>query len=504
MIKFISPEFEIVNISNKTLTLLDNIRLKRGDRVDVFKYSPSISESAVVDALRAPHGEFYIEAFVRKTIKIEKCVLMTFEALPISEKNLDLINTGKPGQVLSLNENGKFEWVFRGDVGRLDAHPPLIKNGETLAIPPADAFTNGYLSKEDWLLFKGKSKGIRIWQYQDFSSVDEALKLSRFENGIGNVFDKNYIINSSAVIVQKANLETAPKIDQGLLKNTFGASDVYVTQHEADVVMLNRSPKSNLECRVYFLVILPENVDLPKNYEQPPRFVRNARIELADAIDIDTGGSKSVKGEKTFDDPIYAKSGLSVVAGMSVEGGFSTDAIQVTKGAAHNYVLAGNGVGNAEWSTVPYVGSLPPHNFYDGQLWVKAPEYEVFVHDGSRKKWRGVETFDFSGSTNTTSANKIYLNALDNIPSNICGLVLDYDAVLVGLVASSEVKSSWVAEVHVNHSLVKDAVLPIVNNDRGYSSTLNVDFRAGDKIQLFANGESISMPYIKAIFRKRV
>lgn len=505
MVNFVYPKLVIRNISKRDINVLNSIRLKRGQEENLFSYAPHLSESTVIDALRAPNGELYIESEIRKSIKIIECSLVSDTAFTVDESKLDVASHGKAGQVLSINEEGQFEWVFRGDVGRLNAQPPLVKNGDDLSLPQANALTNGYLSKEDWLLFKGKSKGIRVWQYQDFpDGVSDVVKLTRFENGIGNIFNSNYIINSSAVIVSSRDVESPPKADGGFWEAITGSKKVYVTQHDKDSVVLNAIPKESEPCRVYFLVILPENVDLPKGHEQPPRYVRNERIELIDAIDIDTGGSKSIKGDKTFDDKVSAKSGLSVEGGLTVANGLVADNLQVTKNASHNYSLLSNGMGEAKWSPNPIVSSLPPANQYDGQLWVKSPEFELFVHDASRNKWRSTDSFDTYGALNTTSASKCYMHMVDNIPSNVNSIVLDYDAVLVGLMATSETKSSWVAEVHVNHSLVKDAVLPVVNSDRACSSTLNVDFKAGDKIQLFMNGEGVSMPCIKAIFRKRV
>lgn len=509
MLKFASPKLVIKNVSKKTLTVLDNISLKPGQEVDVFSFAPNTSEITVIDALRAPKGQLYIEHVIRKNIEIKKCALVAFDALTVTEEKLDCANEGKPGQVLSINKDGRFEWVYRSESSLLSIDPPLMRNGDRVTLAKADELTNGYLSKEDFKLFKGASKGFRIWQYEDIRIPKSPIRLSAFQNGSGLHFDKNYIINHSAVIVDRNNCEVPPIVKSNGWKSLLGQKDqVKVHQHVGDTILLDKDPSPDTECRVYFLVVLPENIDIPENYEQPPRFVRNQRIELMDTVDIDTGGAKQIRGTKNFRNSIVVSESIGVGTNepefpLDISGKARFNSFQVVDGASNHYTLTSNGIGDAKWAPSPAVAYVPPNNNYNGQLWVKTPEYELYVYDGNRKKWLAVDNYSVAGSKNEAQCSNDYLDDANHVSNTVNSAVLPYDATLVGITASSEYKQSWVAEIHVNHSLVAEAVLPIINKDRGVNTNINVDLRAGDKVQLFVNGENVSMPRIEAIFRKR-
>lgn len=510
MLKFASPKLVIKNISNKSITVLNNITLKPKQEVDVFQYFADISESTVIDALRAPKGQLYVEHVIRENIEIKECSLVTFEALTVTDDKLNAVNSGKPGQVLSINNNGQFEWVYRSESGIMNLDPPLLRAGEKISLPKADELTNGYLSKEDFRLFKGRSKGFRIWQFQDVRIPKSPIKLDAFENGNGLQFDKNYIVNHSAVIVDRNNLEKPPFVYGSKLKSIFGISEeIKVHQHIGDTILLDRDPPADKECRVYFLVVLPENVDIPIDYVQPPRFVRNERIDLMDIIDIDTGGAKQIRGTKNFKNNILVSESIGIRTEnpefpLDVNGRGKLSSLQLVDGASSHYVLLSNSIGEASWSPSPVVSYVPPNNCYAGQLWLKTPEYELYVFDGVRKKWLSTDSYSVKGGNNSTICSNAYAKTVDNLSTDISGCVLPYDATLVEITASSEYNQSWVAELHVSNSLIEGAILPVINKDRGIGRELNVDLHAGDKVQLFVNGENISMPRIEAIFRKRV
>jgi len=501
-----TPSFVVKNISKKSISVLGRLPITPGNKADLFKSIINLSESEIIDALRAPTGALYKEVFINKNISIISYELLTLNNLIIDYKNLNSVNEAIPGQVLSVDYNNNLKWVFGDMAARLSYQPPIIQNGDSISIPKADAFTNGFLSKEDWVIFKGKSKGLRIWQYQDVSGpFSNPIKLSNFENGKALSFNPNLIVDGTAVAVDISNNNSPPRAISGW-KGLF-SNKITVSQHVRDTVFLSELPDDTTTVRIYFLIILPDGITVPVNYSPPTDYVRKMRIEYFDAIDIDSGGAKSIFGEKIFNDIIGIKNRVFIGddikdSKLSVSGDISCDAIKIRHGAAEGLVLTSNTIGVAEWSQNPAVSSSPPIP-YDGRMWIKQPEYCSYIFDANRKKWLTTESFIIDGSKNATACSNTYMNGFDNIPHHINSLVLPYDAVLVGLIATCEAKQSWIAEVHLKNKLVKDCVLHVVNSDYASNINLNINFNEGDKIQLFASGNGISMPSIRAIFKRR-
>jgi hypothetical protein len=514
MLKFVSPKLVVKNRSKKSVNLLGIVPIKPGQVVDLFKVSPNLSESTVIDALRAPTGQLYREVHVSRNVAILQCVLTSFHGYKLGPDQLNIDGAGEAGQVISAStEEGEFTWSFHNEEDRLSLEPPLTKEGDYISLPKANSNTNGYLAKEDWLLFKGKSQGIRIWQYQDFAGpVKSVLAISSFENGssVGTLaFNEDYIVDGSAVAVDLNRPDRFPLANASIFARWDRNNQISVQQHLGKTVLLDQKPDASMGVRVYFLVVLPHTVDVPADYEAPSKFIRDQRIELMDSIDIDVIGSKIVRGQKAFTNSVTVNQSLGVnvdspSAELDVNGKIKGSSLQITDSPSQNYTLISNGLGEASWGASPAVAPIPPHNYYPGQLWVRVPDYETFIYDGSRGKWLSIHSIEVTGAKNSTSCENTYLHILDNIPSNVNSTVLPYDATLVSLVASSETLQNWTAEIHLNGSSVEKALLPIMSSDRSYNNNLNVDFRAGDKIQLFVSGRDISMPHIKAIFRKKV
>lgn len=502
MLREVTPTFVVRNLAPRTITVLGSIPIRGGQQVDLFKSNPGLSEQTVIDALRSPDGELYKKIFLTRELSLDKVALFCLENARVHAGNLSI--SGEPGQgkFITVDEAGKLAWEYVDAENKLEVQYPLARKNNVLSIEQASEATNGYLTKDDWLLFKGKSTGFRIWQYQDFQApVPNNVTISKFENGTNFPFESKYIVDGSAIAVDAKNIESKPH--KGILSRLMGSKGTEVQQHIGDTILFDEDPDPSVDIRVYFLVTLPVATKIPEDYKHPPRLVRKERIDYIDAIDIDYGGSKAVRGDKKFEDSVEVKKGAKVSDRLVVEGEFKTDTIKITHQPAHHYVLSSNPVGEGKWSPATVVSSSPPKNHYDGQLWVKSPEYELYVYDASRNKWLSVFSSELSGGLSNTAVTNLYLKGEDNISMDINSEVLPFDATLVALSASGEVRQNWKAEVHADGKLIEGAVLHVVHSDRAIFDRLDVDFRAGQKIQLFANGERISMPKIKAIFRKR-
>lgn len=504
----VESSFVVTNVSNRIIKALGKVPIGKGAQKDLFKAIPGLSESAILDALQAPNGSLYKDIYVNHNLRVDSYNLMLLSNLNVSLKNLKTANKHKTGQVLSVDDKGSLKWVYSDASARLQYDAPLQHSGDQIRLPKADAFTNGYLSREDWIIFKGKSKGLRIWQYQDFEGpFDNPVILSDFQNGKEISFNKNLIVDGTAVAVNVKDFNSAPRVAPGL-SGVF-SDKVEVTQHVRDTVFLNKVPAEKQKIRLWFLIILPDGMNVPVNYIPPTEFVRKKRIEYFDAIDVDSGGAKSIFGEKAFNDRISIRDTLSVGSDLkdstlTVDGDLSADKVKIRDGASNGYVLTSNVVGDATWKPSPQVSSTPPKGAFHGQVWVKEPDFTTYVFDGIRGKWLAQDTFNIDGQKNATACTHVYMNGPDNIPHNVNSLSLPYDATLIGLIATGEEKQSWIAEVHVKNRLVGNSVLHVVNGDSASNMKLNVDFKAGDKVQLFASGNDIVMPYIRAIFKQRI
>lgn len=505
--KFTTSEFIIRNISpDKSLRVLNTITLNPGERYDLLKL-PGVTESLILDALRKPSGALYRDIVERRQIRIESTFLFVLNNSAVGFENLVTGNSGSDGQILSL-QSGKLAWVNQAvpviqmaPAAPLEADAPLYRDGDTIRISKAGVDSNGYLSKEDWLLFKGKSNGWRVWRYQDFENLDTpSLKITSFGEDIP--FNQDYIINGSAVITDLSG--NCPKSTNHFLWKFKSSNRVFVQSHNRDRLVLNQLPVYGTY-RVYFLISIPDGMNLPENVAVP-KYIRTSRIELLNSTDIDSGGVKTVLGDKSFVDEVSFSNKVKIISpggSLDVDGKLSSRVLNVSENATDHYVMTSNSVGDGNWKQSPCVGSEPPSSPYFGQLWVKMPEYELFIYDRNRECWLGTNMIQISGGKNSPSCSDSYLKIYDNISMQNSSLVLPFDCILTTMSASCDSDCSWSAEVHVNSRWQTDCRINISNSTSGYNDNLNVSFSAGSSIQLFASGTEIGMPLITAWFRKK-
>lgn len=503
MVKFETPVLLVKNNTNKAINVLEKTVILPGKTVDIFKLNPGLSESQVIDALRSPNGELYKEVVERGNLVILDLKLLTFTGNTLSLDNFP--SSGSKGQVVTLDKDGNLVWEFANTANTLDVRSPLVKNSHVLSLPKADSQTSGYLSREDWAIFRGQSKSVRIWQVQEFEpSATHTINLNAFESNLGIPFNESYIINNSAVISNIHNKHIFK--NRGLFG--LGASDpVKILRHQGSVIILDHPPSEKF--KIYFLITLPEGLDVPNEYADPPKSIRDQRIELINYLNNDMVSSKLINGNKTFVNQVLIKQGLGIncddpQSALDVRGAIKTEGFNLAFNSNNGYVLTSNAMGDGSWQPNPSVNAYPPVAPYDGQLWINSTDYTLFVFDGNRKKWLAVESFVINGGVNSAEAEREYFSLTDNIYSENNAFVLPYDATLTGITYSSPSLGNCFVEVHLNNSLVESAFLAINSSNKGYVNNLNVDFKEGDKIQLFLNGQNIKWPLVKVLFRKRL
>ena len=381
-----------------------------------------------------------------------------------------------------------------GGSANVAANPPLFTttaaDGYTtvINIPQASASSDGYISAADYSFFasKANSTSIRIWQYQDFTGpVTGPLTLSAFENGTGLSFVPAYIVGGTATVVLPTQTSRPPTTTTAIPGRWLPANRVEVSSHTGTSVTLNQDPDSGLDVRVYYLIDLPVGVDLPTDYIEAPKFIRLQRLEFLDESFVNQEGNETLYNTKTF-------------AGTARVDGY----FQLTPGAEDGYVLTSDASGFGTWAPTPLVQATAPTSF-PGRQWIRSTDYETFIFDQNRGKWISPRTVTYGAGRNANNASNIYLRSFDRVATSATPLIIPFDSTLIGMTASTTSAETWSAQVHIANSLVVGAALAVTAATSAVDMTLNIDFSAGDEIQIFASGTGLSRPHVNLYFAKR-
>ena len=136
---------------------------------------------------------------------------------------------------------------------------------------------------------------------------------------------------------------------------------------------------------------------------------------------------------------------------------------------------------------------------------IDATSSDVFYLDPLRGRSLGVAILSVTAGRNRNVTNSQYLRLSGNVPSNLNGFPLPYDAVLVGMTLSENLNTqTWTAEVRKNGLLVIEDSLTLINNYSISDFTKNTDFNKNDRIQIYMNGTGISYPGVSLFFRRRI
>jgi len=87
---------------------------------------------------------------------------------------------------------------------------------------------------------------------------------------------------------------------------------------------------------------------------------------------------------------------------------------------------------------------------------------------------------------------------------NKTGVSLPFDATLVGISISGQRNNqTWTAQVRKNGSATVLDSLGITNAYENHTWSLDTDFSAGDRIQVYMSGNNINNPHVELFFRRR-
>jgi hypothetical protein len=171
------------------------------------------------------------------------------------------------------------------------------------------------------------------------------------------------------------------------------------------------------------------------------------------------------------------------------------------------YILANGSRGlSGNWNAGNY--SITALKYYGNGSTLSGVAYvdgdDVYFYDTTRNKTLGVAIIEVGGARESVSTTDQYLRTYDGTPFNLSGSALPWDATLVGIVMSGEeTNQTWTIQVRKNGSTTSLASLTINNAYENHDWSKDVDFSAGDRIQLYLSGTSIDYPQAKAYFRRR-
>ena len=121
--------------------------------------------------------------------------------------------------------------------------------------------------------------------------------------------------------------------------------------------------------------------------------------------------------------------------------------------------------------------------------------------DSGCRTYPNLDQVDGAGGfvLNFGDANNVnfgYLDVAGNIPSNLTGYVVPFNGILTAINASTNGIETWTVEVERNNISSPIASLVITAAISGFDNTYNIPITAGDEIQIFCNGASISNPLV--------
>ena len=127
----------------------------------------------------------------------------------------------------------------------------------------------------------------------------------------------------------------------------------------------------------------------------------------------------------------------------------------------------------------------------------------VYDKTNSRNRFLSVNRMylGFTGRDNANNANEYA--RFGDFTSNQSSARLMKNMTLVGMSVQTNGAETWTARVRKNGVVTNLASLAVSGADGAQASTYNVDFNAGDKIDVFIDGTSVDRPIIMLEFAER-
>jgi hypothetical protein len=128
---------------------------------------------------------------------------------------------------------------------------------------------------------------------------------------------------------------------------------------------------------------------------------------------------------------------------------------------------------------------------------------DVYFYDTTRDKDLGVAIIEVGCGRSSANTTNQYLRTFNGTPMNLAGIALPVDATLIGMSASGGSNTqTWTAQVGKNDVATALDSITVTNSYENHSWDNDVDFSAGDRIQVYLNGINISYPQVRLYFRR--
>lgn len=115
------------------------------------------------------------------------------------------------------------------------------------------------------------------------------------------------------------------------------------------------------------------------------------------------------------------------------------------------------------------------------------------------------EIINFTAGRNSAVTTNIYLRVNQNIPSNLAGFTVPFDATIIAISANRNgTGNAWTGEVRVNPSTSAIASISLLGSESSkVDNTLSVDVDEGDILSVFMSGTSINRPKVDVFLIRR-
>jgi hypothetical protein len=116
-----------------------------------------------------------------------------------------------------------------------------------------------------------------------------------------------------------------------------------------------------------------------------------------------------------------------------------------------------------------------------------------------------LSTWTWSAGSDSDNVTDSYLKTVGNSYSNMSTYVVAFDCVITAISAMANSSTGWNAEIRRNGLSIPLYSLPVVagNNQTSFINNISISFSAGDRIEFYCNGISVSFPNISAWFAKK-
>jgi hypothetical protein len=163
-------------------------------------------------------------------------------------------------------------------------------------------------------------------------------------------------------------------------------------------------------------------------------------------------------------------------------------------------LLTGNAARNAITGTfdfgdgyliAPTYNIAPTTSVVDGALAIV--DGVMYAYDGTRTKWLSVDRKMIWAARDANNASNIYLRTMDGLATSTTSYRALRNGTITGMVAQTAAASTWTLRIRRNNVVTDIASLSVTGTGT-QTTTTNVDFAQGDKLELYCDGTSVVRP----------